>query len=131
MPASNLVKQNTLAAWMNNQAVTYPSALFVALYLTDPTGANTGTEVSGNGYARASVTMGAPSIQGNIAQVTNTAVAQFPQATGSWGTPLYFGVCDAASGGNLLFYDALPTTFAVTSGMAPKFNAGELRITAN
>lgn len=131
MPASNYVKTGTLDAWLNGQAFTSPSMLYAALYLTNPGASNSGTEVSGAGYARASLSPTAASISGDLAVSSNDAVVQFPEAAGAWGTPTYFGVFDAASGGNLLFYGALPTTFAVTTGMAPRFNIGELRITAN
>ena len=39
----------------NGEAFTPPAALYIALYTTDPTDADTGTEVSGGGYARAPV----------------------------------------------------------------------------
>ena len=131
MPASNYVKTGTLDAWLNSQAFSMPSTLYAALYLTNPGAANTGTEVSGAGYTRATVSPTAASISGDVAISSNNAVVQFPEATGAWGTPTYFGIFDAFTGGNLLFYGSLPTTFAVTTGMAPKFNIGELRITAN
>ena len=131
MPASNYVKTNTLDAWLNNQSFTLPSSLYAALYLTNPTAANSGTEVSGSGYARATYDPSIATISGDVAICSNEAVVQFPEATGAWGTPTYFGVLDAQTGGNLLFYGSLPTTFSVTTGMAPKFNIGELRITAN
>lgn len=131
MPASNYVKEASLAAWLNGQAFTLPSSLYVGLFLTNPGANNSGTEVSGSGYARATLQPTAPSISGDLAVCSNNAVVQFNEATGAWGTPTYFGVFDALTGGNLLFYGSLPTTFAVTTGMAPKFNIGELRLTSN
>lgn len=131
MPASNYVKTGTLDAWLNGQAFTLPSSLYAALYLTNPTASASGTEVSGAGYTRATFSPNSATISGDVAICSNNAVVQFPEATGAWGTPTYFGIFDAMSGGNLLFYGSLPTTFAVTTGMAPKFNIGELRVTAN
>lgn len=131
MPASNYVKLNTLDAWLNGQAFTLPSNLYVALYTTNPNADNSGAEVSGGNYARALLSVGDASISGDNGLVTNDSVVQFNEATASWGTPTYFGVLDAATSGHLLFYGSLPTTFNVTAGMAPKFNIGELQITAN
>lgn len=131
MPASNYVKTNTLDAWLNGQAFTIPSNLYVALYINNPNADNSGTEVSGGSYARALLSVADATISGDNGVCTNDSVVQFNEATASWGTPTYFGVLDASTGGNLLFYGSLPTTFAVTTGMAPKFNIGELQITAN
>ena len=131
MPASNYVKTNTLDAWLNGQAFTIPSNLYVALYTTNPNADNSGTEVSGGSYARALLSVAEAAISGDNGVCTNDSVVQFNEATASWGTPTYFGVLDASTGGNLLFYGSLPTTFTVTAGMAPKFNIGELQITAN
>lgn len=130
MPASNYVKQRSLNAWVRGQQMTSPSAVYVALYLTNPTASNSGTELSGNGYARTAATFGSPAISGDQAICSNSSVVQFQEATGNWGTPLYFGILDSFTGGNLLFYAPLPTSFAITTGMAPKFNIGELRVTA-
>ena len=131
MPASNYVKTNTLDAWLNGQAFTIPSNLYVALYTTNPNADNSGTEVSGGSYARALLSVADATISGDNGVCTNDSVVQFNEATASWGTPTYFGVLDASTGGNLLFYGSLPTTFTVTAGLAPKFNIGELQITAN
>ena len=131
MPASNYVKTKTLDAWLNGQAFTIPSNLYVALYTTNPNADNSGTEVSGGSYARALLSVADATISGDNGVCTNDSVVQFNEATASWGTPTYFGVLDASTGGNLLFYGSLPTTFTVTAGLAPKFNIGELQITAN
>ena len=40
-------------------------------------------------------------------QITNNAVITFPQSTASWGTVIAFGVYDASSSGNLLYWDYL------------------------
>ena len=131
MPASNYVKQGSLNFWLKSASVTQPSTLHVGLFTGDPGAGNlAGNEISGNGYARAALTVGNVSIVGDYAQVANNAVVQFAAATGSGGTPTFFGVFDAQTSGNLLFYGALPTTFAVTAGMEPKFNIGDLKISA-
>jgi hypothetical protein len=82
---SNFLENALINATLRNTSYTSPATVYVALYTTDPTDADTGTEVSGNGYARQSVTFGAPS---NGASVNSGAV-EFPQATGSWGTIAY------------------------------------------
>lgn len=129
MPASNYVKNNTLDFWLRNQNVTQPSNVWVALYSTNPTAADTGTEVSGGGYARQQATFSAPSISGDVSTVQNTASVTFPQLSASAGTAAYVGLRDSQSGGNLLFYEALPTAITLLQGYTPYWAAGELKVT--
>lgn len=128
MPASNYVKSNSLSLWANRQSVTPPSVLYAALYTTNPTQADTGTEVSGGGYARAAVTFTTPTLSGEQAIVQNSAAVNFPQLTANAGVAAYVGIRDAATGGHLLFYEALPTSLTLTSGFTPYFASGELKI---
>jgi hypothetical protein len=97
----------------------------VALYTTDPTDADTGTEVSGNGYARQSVTFSAPS----NGATSNSSAVEFPQATGSWGTVAYIGLRDASSGGNLLYHTALDASKTIATGDVFRISAGSLTVT--
>lgn len=79
---------------------TTPSAL--TPYLGLLTAVESPTEPSGNNYARVQMTtsnFGSAAASGSIA---NTAVINFPQASGSWGEILGFGVYDASSAGNLV-----------------------------
>lgn len=129
MPASNYTKNNSLDFWLRNQGVNQPSAAWVALYTTNPTAADTGTEVSGGGYARQQAVYSAPTISGDVAVVQNNAPVTFPQLTASAGTAAFVGIRDAQVGGNLLFYEALPTAIALTQGYTPYWAAGELKVT--
>jgi len=128
MPASNYVRTNTLSAWLQNVSFTRPTVLYVALFTNNPTAANTGTEVSGGGYARAAATFSTPVISGDRAVVQNTAEIDFPQLTASAGTAAYVGIMDARTGGNLLFYEPLPTAMALEEGYTPYFSAGQLKV---
>lgn len=131
MPASNYVNTNSLLAWLQGQlSISLPSGVYVALYLTNPTVANTGTECSGNGYSRVYAQFGQPTASGSSMVSSNTNTIQFPTATGSWGTPTYFALFDAQTNGNLLYFAALPTSFAITSGMSPRFAVGALSISS-
>lgn len=128
MPASNYVKNNSLNFWTRRQSVSQPTQLWVALYATNPTASDSGTEVSGGGYARAQAQFGAPVISGNSAVVQNTGAIEFPQLTASAGTAAYVGIKDAQTGGNLLFYEALPISVSLQAGYTPYFATGELKI---
>ena len=122
---SNFLENALINATLRNTSYTSPATVYVALYTTDPTDADTGTEVSGNGYARQSVTFGAPS---NGAS-TNSAAVEFPQATGSWGTVAYLGLRDASSGGNLLYHTVLDASKTINTGDVFRISVGNLSVT--
>jgi hypothetical protein len=122
---SNYLENALINATLRNTAYTSPTTVYVALYTTDPTDADTGTEVSGNGYARQSVTFSAPS----DGATSNSAAVEFPQATGSWGTVAYIGLRDASSGGNLLFHTALDASKTIATGDVFRIAIGSLTVT--
>ena len=122
---SNYLENALINATLRNTSYTSPATVYVALYTTDPTDADTGTEVSGNGYARQSVTFGAPS----NGVSTNSGAVEFPQATGSWGTVAYIGLRDASSGGNLLYHTVLDASKTINTGDVFRISVGNLSVT--
>jgi hypothetical protein len=124
MSMSDYLENALLNAVLRNTPYTSPSQVYVALFTSDPTDAGTGTEVSGGGYARQSVTFNAPS----NGQVTNAVDILFPVATASWGTVTHIGIYDAQTGGNLLFHGALTTSKTISANDQLKIAAGDLSI---
>jgi hypothetical protein len=122
---SNYLENALINATLRNTAYSSPATVYVGLYTSDPTDANTGTEVSGGSYARTSVTFGAPS---NGASLNSSAV-EFPQATGSWGTVGWIGILDAATSGNLLYHTALDVSKTIDTGDIFKIAIGSLSVT--
>jgi hypothetical protein len=122
---SNYLENALINATLRNTSYTSPTTVYVGLYTSDPTDANTGTEVSGGSYARTAVTFGAPS---NGAS-TNSAAVEFPQATGSWGTVGWIGILDNATSGNLLYHTALDTSKPIENGDIFKIAIGSLSVT--
>lgn len=122
---SNYLENALINATLRNTSYTSPAAVYIGLYTSDPTDANTGTEVSGGSYTRTAVTMGAPS----NGVSTNTAAIEFPQASGSWGTVGWIGILDATSSGNLLYHTALDTSKTISSGDIFKIAIGGLSVT--
>lgn len=114
--------ENLVLDWLlTNGTAARPTAWYVGLFTSDPTDADTGTEVSGGSYARTAVTF---SVTGNAA--TNTAGVEFPAATASWGTVSHIAVYDASTGGNMLFHLALDTAKAITDGDVFRVPSSEL-----
>ena len=101
------------------------AAAYVALYTTDPTDADTGTEVSGGAYARQLAGLSVPSdgISSNGADIT------FPTATADWGTITHVGLRDAATAGNLYMHSPLDASKTIANGDTFKINAGDLDVT--
>jgi hypothetical protein len=122
---SNYLENALVNATLRATAYTAPTTVYIALYTTDPTDADTGTEVSGGAYARQSVGFNAPTdgVTSNSANVT------FPQATANWGTVTHIGYRDASTGGNLLYYAPLTTARNILSGDTIAFLSGQLTVT--
>ena len=127
---SNYLENKVLDHVTGKTAYGKPTA-YVALFTACADGeAGTVTEhtIGQDGYARVA-TAGADWNAAANGAVSNANAITFPQASGSWGTAAYFGLYDAASGGNLLAYGTLTTPKAIGAGDTASFAAGQLSIT--
>lgn len=127
---SNFLENEILDHVLGNAAYAAPATVYVALFSVAPTDAGGGTELSGNGYARVAVTNNAtnwPAASGG-AKSNGTAIA-FPQATAAWTQAVAFGIFDASSAGNLLYWGDLTTPRTVALGSTASFAVGDLDIT--
>lgn len=102
------------AAVLNNVFRTDP--VYLALYTTNPTANDTGTEVNGAGYARQEITFSAPSVEDGKQTIKNDAKVEFPVAEGDWGTITHVGIRDADTGGNLIAFAALASPRTIQTG---------------
>jgi hypothetical protein len=126
---SNYLENALLNGTLNATTFTAPAAVYVALFTTDPTDANTGTEVStsGTAYSRTAVTFATAS--GTSGSVASNADCTFPQATSSWGTVGWIGIMDASTAGNLLYHTALDVSKTIDSGDIFKIASASLTVT--
>jgi hypothetical protein len=122
---SNYLENALINATLRNTSYTSPSVVYLGLYTSDPTDADTGTEVSGGSYARQAITFGAPS----NGVTSNTAAIEFPQATANWGTVGWIGIEDALTGGNLLYHSPLDASKTIATGDIFKIAIGSLSVT--
>lgn len=123
------------------QSAPTTSTLYVGLLTAAPSDSGGGTEVSGNSYARVSVasslanwagTQGAGTTvasSGTSGQTSNNNAVTFPTPAGTWGTVTHFGIWDAATNGNLLFYGTLTIAKTINQADTVTFPAGSLSIT--
>ncbi|MAL44564.1 hypothetical protein [Hyphomonas sp.] len=123
---SDYLEEKLLNHVLRNTAFTPPSTVYIGLSTGSFGDDNSGTELSGNGYARQSIAFDAAS--GGVSD--NTSNVDFPAATGSQGTITHFGLFDASSGGNLLIHGAFSAGKTVATGDILRIAAGELDITA-
>lgn len=89
--------------------VTTPT-VYMALFTAVGTDAGTGfTEVTGGSYARVATAAADWNAAGasDPSTTTNANAINFPTASASWGTVVAIGAYDAATGGNLLWWDYL------------------------
>ena len=122
---SNYLENALINGTIRGTSYTAPSTVYVGLYTSDPTDANTGTEVTGGSYARQSATFAAPS---NGSSASNADIT-FPQATANWGTVGWIGILDASTSGNLLYHTALDASKTIETGDIFKIASGSLSVT--
>jgi len=141
MAAMSDYLENKLIDWLiRGQAYTAPTSVYLGLLTAAPSDSGAGTEVSGNNYGRATVACsmanfaGTQSAGSTVASsgsggtTSNNNTISFATPSASWGLVTHFGVYDAVSGGNLLFYGTLGTSKTINSGDTVSFAAAALTI---
>ena len=124
---SDYLEDAFLDHFLGTSSTSSPTNVYVALHTADPTDAGTGTEVSGNGYARQTISFDASS----SGTASNSSAVEFPAASGgNFGTITHIGLWDASTGGNLLFHSALTTSKTIADGDIFKIAASGIDITA-
>ena len=123
---SNYLELKMLDHFLGTASTSAPASVFLSLWTSDPSDAGSGTELSGDAYARQDINFAAAS--GGAA--SSNATVTFPTATGSWGTITHIGIHDAVSSGNLLYHSALSASKAIASGDVFQVASGAITITA-
>jgi len=123
---SDYLENEILDHILGTGAYTMPSAVYVGLSTGSFGDDNSGTELTGNNYARVAATFSAAA----SGTTSNSAAIEFAAATGSWGSISHFGIFDASSSDNLLIHGAFTTAKTIASGDILKISTGDLDITA-
>lgn len=138
---SDFLENKLIDQLFRGQTAASTGTLHIALLTSAPSDSGGGTEVSGGSYARVAVTsslanwagsQGAGTTtasSGTGGQTSNNAAINFPTPTANWGAVTHFGIYDAASGGNLLFWGALTISKTINQADSVTFPAGSLAIT--
>lgn len=141
MPAMSDYLENKIVDWLfRAQTFSPPAGLHVGLLTAAPSDSGGGTEVSGGAYARVNL---APSLAnwagtqaaasttastGTSGTTSNNSTITFPTPTATWGTVTHFGVYDASTAGNLLFWGALTVSKTINTGDVISFPAASLTV---
>lgn len=112
---------------MTTGSATRPTNWYVALYTAAPNDAGGGTELSGSGYARESVTFAAAT--SGTGTTSNSGAVVFTADGGDWGSVTHMGIHDATSSGNLLWHGALAAAKTVLDGDSLEFAVGNIDLT--
>ena len=124
MPKTYYLDGALINAALRMVPYTSPAASYVALFTTSPTQSGGGLEVTSGGYSRQTAVWTAP-VTG---QSSNFADINFPVATIAWGTVVAFGLFDAPTAGNLLYYAPMNAPLPVQINDQVKFPAGQLQV---
>ena len=128
--ASDYVENQILDCYLNQSNITAPTAIYLGLHTASPADDASGTEVSGNGYARVAITTKFDAASGTGGSLSSNAdITGFAASGGSWGTVSHVGIWDASTSGNLLFHTALDSSAAVNDGDSYQISSGNLTIT--
>lgn len=137
---SDYLENKIIDQLFRGQAYAFPSTLYVGLLSTSPSDTGGGTEVTGGSYARASAAAsldnfaGTQSVgstaasTGTTGTTSNNASITFVTPTASWGAVAAFGIYDAATGGNLLFFGTLSISKTINQGDTVTFPAASLSV---
>lgn len=111
--------------------------LYMALFTAAPSETGGGTEASYTGYARVSFRSDVQansdqfSVPDGAGTASNTNDLIYAANAGSAQTVTHFGIMDASSGGNMLFWGALAASKTIDPTDIPSFPAGTVKITWN
>lgn len=102
------------------------STVYVGLHTAVPSDPGAGTEVTGSSYARQAVAAAAWTRTTN--SISNNAEVAFPAVTATPYTVVGWGIYDAVTAGNFLYWgDTTSTVMAV--GDVPRFAIGAITVT--
>lgn len=124
MPKTTYLANKVLGHTLGIASYTMPTC-YLALFTVAPTISGGGTEDNYTGYARVALSglMGTPSSE----SVSNTSAVTFGADTSGTNTEVDFGVFDASTAGNLLWFGT--ATLSVSPGITPQFAIGALTFT--
>ena len=124
MPMTYNLANKLANATVANVSYSSPATVYTALYSTPPTVSTSGTELTGNGYARQSTAFGTP-VNGTIASTANVS---FTASGNAWPITTAVAIVDASTGGNIMYFQGIAGR-NVQAGDTLTFEAGDIVVT--
>jgi hypothetical protein len=124
---SNYLENKLLNYFLRNTSYTPPSNVYLALYASNPTDADTATEISVGSYTR--VVLPSFNVDFDTSVATLESPVIFPTATSSWSYITHWGIKDSLIGGNLLLYGAFVSSALIQTGNTFVVDTNNLIIT--
>jgi hypothetical protein len=122
----NLVARGTVPGWNAN------GNLFMSLHTGSPGvgGNQTTSEATYTGYARVAISRDVAGMLISGGQISNAALVQFGACTSGTNALTHYAIGTDASGtGQVLYFEALTTSFTVTAPIQPQFGTSTMTIT--
>lgn len=119
---STYLRDKVIKHVLAEASYTMPTNIYLALYTTNPSIADTGTEVTGGSYARQLLSF-ANASGGAKASNTSETFTSMPACTVT-----HWGIRDASSGGNLLYFGAFDLPIALNATDNLTINSGDIVI---
>lgn len=116
----NLIFKNT------GTSLTALANCWIGLFTTVPSDSSAGVEVTGSSYARKSTAAADWTLTGS--SISNATVQEFPAVTATPYTVVGWGIFDAATVGNLLYWGDTASTL-MSVGDIPRFAIGAITVT--
>lgn len=129
MPKTNYLENGLLNKMFRQTAFTVPDGYIGLLTVITDGEAGTVTEATYTGYARVAMTSSNFGTASTTGAITNTAIISFGTNSSTSQTAVGIGVWDAASAGNLIYYQALSPSVPIGNGETARFPIGNLTIT--
>ncbi|MDV6318807.1 hypothetical protein [Chromohalobacter sp. HP20-39] len=109
---SDYLEEGVLQHTLRGNSLPTPSTIYIALFTSDPTDADTGNEVSDSAYIRQDAAKGgsidsgwtAPATSGDGKMCSNAKLIQFPPVADGSVTVTHYALFDAQAGGNMLYH---------------------------
>lgn len=127
---TNFLEKKILKLALENGSGAFPAPAHAYLGLftafDEPSDGDSFTEIStsGTGYVRQQAAFDAP-----VAGVTqNTSIIDFPLASTDWGTITYWGLFDALTSGNMMYWGLVGTPDSILTGQQFEVAAGAVSV---
>lgn len=119
---SNYLRNKIIKHVLGEASFTMPTNVYLALYTTEQTVGDTGTEVTGGSYARQQLSF-ATAVDGAKTSDTAETFSSMPACTVT-----HWGIRDASSGGNLLYFGAFDLPIQLNAGNNLPIASGDIVI---